>query len=65
MENDKFNIYNEFSNESNSNKIKDIIQILFINNNHFNLLIKQEYADIFKVSDNIQKLEFTEFAKFL
>ena len=65
LENDKFNIYNEFSNESNSNKIKDIIQILFINNNHFNLLIKQEYADIFKVSDNIQKLEFTEFAKLI
>ena len=42
----------------NSSRIIDNINLLFINNNHFDILINH-------VSENIKKLEFKEFEKII
>lgn len=38
---------------------------MFINNNHFNILIKKEYLDIFNIPEEIKNLEFNEFSKLI
>lgn len=58
ISNNSYRLYNEFTQDYNESKIVDNINLLFINNNHFNLLIKNEYVDIFHISDNIKKLKF-------
>ena len=65
LNNNQYNLYNEFTQDNNKSNIIDCINLLFVNNNHFNLLIKKEYLDIFQVSDNIKKLDFKEFTKII
>ena len=48
-------LYNEFAQEYNEINILDYINLLFINNNHFNMLLRNDYVDVFYVSENIKK----------
>ena len=58
-------IYNYNINENNSNIVNDNIDILFINNNHFNLLIPKKNSNINKKSLIEQKIEIKEMENIL
>ena len=58
-------IYNYNMSENNSNIVNDNIDILFINNNHFNLLIPKKNSNINKKSLIEQKIEIKEMENIL
>ncbi len=61
LKDNQYILYNKFTQEYNENKVIDNINLLFDNNNHFNILIKKEYKDKFQVLENIKQLDFNEF----
>ena len=57
ISNNIYKLYNEFTQENNEINILDYINLLFINNNHFNMLLRNDYVNVFYVLENIKKLD--------
>ena len=58
-----YTLFNEFNNNLNSLSVIDNINILFINNNHFNLLIPKSNIRDEIISNIYKNLDMTEIAK--
>jgi len=62
-----YKLYNEFSNDIISSDYYhyEIIKLLFINNNHFNLLFNKEIKDIKRAFDIQKEMDIKNFSKII